>query len=68
MAFANTLFIGVENAMLVLPPRLVAETTTICFGDQCGDYCMWLLVDGSVGEIQPTDKASDKSQTIQLLG
>ncbi len=27
-----------------------------------------LLVDGSAGEIEPTDKASDKSQTIQLLG
>jgi hypothetical protein len=27
-----------------------------------------LLVDGSVGEIEPTNKASDKSQAIGLLG
>ncbi len=27
-----------------------------------------LLVDGSVGEIEPTNKASDKSQPIGLLG
>ncbi len=26
-----------------------------------------LLVDGSVGEIEPTNKASDKSQPIGLL-
>ncbi len=50
MAFTNTLFIEVENVLLVpqldrapnYHPRLITEINTICFGDQCGDYRRWV--------------------------
>ncbi len=53
---------------LYFPQGWLLKQPQFVSGINVGIIVGGLLVDGSAGEIEPTDKASDKSQTIQLLG